>query len=1177
MSRVTIFRATVLLCLFAVIFGASVAMAQSTTGTILGVIKDSSGGVVPGANVTALATDTGQSRTVTTGEDGAYRFDAMAVGNYQLSVKATGFQTEVQNGLVLSVGQEAVSNFTLQVGEVSQTVSVTAETTQVVDTTTSSLGSLVSQEQITDLPLNGRNYNDLTLLQAGVTKSLNSNNSTIGYNGTAYSSNGAPQRSNTYLLDGALQMSLSGNNGSSALGTTLGVDGILEYRVITNSFDAEYGMTMGSQQTVVSKSGSNSFHGDAFDFLRNNVLDARNYFDLPPARLGGHRNPEFRRNQFGGALSGPIKKDKTFFFATYEGLRAFLGSTNTATTLGTEALVEANGGVNLCKAAAGATVTLAQCPQLGAASATVAPQMAPFLQLYPNPNLSGTLGGVPTTNGTGTANNYGFVFDQITPEDYGQVRIDHAISAKDTLFGRYTIDEASLPFVGNFNSNNAVETSKNQFFTVGESHIFSSSLVNSARFSVTREPLIFATVFTDPRLTEAGYILVNTPGLGMGGLTPTGAGSVGDSILAPRKQKENIFTESDDVNYNHGRHSFKFGGIFNHYQYDIDTHGYDRGIIGFTSVAGLIQAGLGPGTSTYTVGGVPTLEPTQTLSTFSLTLPSADDVTKYLHFNTMGFYAQDSWKIFPRLTLNYGIRYEPTTTVNEIDGKAATLRNFPNSSTFTVGNAVFKNPGLRNWSPRFGFAWDVFGDGKTAVRGGFDLLYDLATWGQTYMNFAGYDPPFSQNISTSTYIQTYTNFTGMQVPITIPAAGTFQSSFRGPIWNENQPHLLSYNFTVERQLPDQIGLTVAYAGSHGINLIQVLEGNNVIPTGVPVASTTATQGTICGAGSGTPNLANQYDGTATSCYLGSSPRTNTSLPSMIFNPATGESFYNALDVTVNKRFSQGLQFQMAYTWSKLNDNQQGGSGQDGNDIAAEPLHTGSLYGPALFDVRNTFHFNALYRFPNLTKSGGFLGVLANGWATNGILALQSGYPFSVMLSGDRELISYEPSFATRDTPDLIAGQNNNNITKGVTAATCGAIPAGTRLGTPSLWYDPCAFSIQPQGFIGTEPRNFMRGPGLANVDFSLVKDTSVRKLGEAGKVEFRAEVFDLFNHPNFALPNQTVSSGTCANTAANPMGLGACSITPSGTAGVISQTIQGAGGVPQGAQRQVQFGLKLMF
>ena len=1154
MNRITI-------CVMLFLLSASAMLAQLTTGTILGVVKDSGGGVVPGAVVTALATETGQSRTATTREDGSFRLDALPVGNYEITVKANGFQTAVQTGLVLTVGQEAVSNFTLQVGEVSQKISVTAENTNLVDTTSSSLGSLVNQEQITDLPLNGRNYNDLTLLQAGVTKSLNSNNATIGYNGTAYSSNGAPQRSNTYLLDGALQMSLSGNNGSSALGTTLGVDGILEYRVITNAFDAEYGMTMGSQMTIVSKSGTNRFHGDAFDFLRNSVFDARNWFDLPPARLGNHRNPEFRRNQFGGSLGGPIRKDKTFFFATYEGLRALLNSTNTVTTLGTYA-EHPNGNPNGCHVAAGMTVTLAQCPQLGAPSAVVATQMANFLNLYPAPNLR-YLERRCGHCGTGTAANYGFTFAQITPENYGQIRIDHTISASDTLFGRYTIDQASLPFVGNFNSNYAVESSKNQFFTVGENHIFSSSLVNSARFSFTREPLIFSTVITDPRLLQPGYELVTTPGLGMGSLSPGGASGIGNGILAPRKQKENIFTESDDVNYNRGRHSFKFGGIFNHYQYDIETHGYDRGVIGFTTVAGLLQAGVGP-----------TPTPTSaTLSTFSLTLPG-ENVTKYLHFNTMGFYAQDSWKVMPRLTLNVGMRYEPTTTVNEIYGNASNLRNFPASSTFTVGHPVFKNPGLRNWSPRFGFAWDVFGDGKTAVRGGFDLLYDLATWGQTYMNFAGYDPPFSQNLSTSTYIQTYAP-TGLQVPIAIPPVG-FPNSFRGPVWNENQPHLLAYNVSVQRQLPGQMALSLAYAGSHGINLIQVLEGNNVIPTGIPTTSTTPSQGTICGAASGTVNLASQYDGSATSCYLSSSPRLNQNLPSMIFNPANGESFYNALDATLTKRVSHGLQFQAAFTWAKLNDNQQGGSGQDGNDIAAEPLHPHSLYGPALFDVRDNFHFDALYRIPDFTSSKGFMGKLSNGWGINGILSLQTGYPFSVTVSGDRELISYTPGFANRDTPDLIPGRTNNNITRG-TSTGCTGVTAGTQLGTPSLWYDPCAFSLQPSGFIGTEPRNFLRGPGLANVDFSIVKDTAVGFLGEGGKVEFRAEVFDLFNHPNFALPNQVVSAGSCAANASNPGGLGACALTPTGTAGVISSTISGTAGLPQGAQRQIQFGLKLMF
>jgi hypothetical protein len=1138
------------ICLAGFILGGSATLAQLPTGTILGVAKDSSGAVAPGAKVTARETQTNQTRTGQTGTDGAYRFDSLPVGNYTITAEAAGFQTVVQSGLTLTVGQEAVVNFTLQVGTVSQTVSVSAVAGNLVDTTTSSLGSLVNEDQIEDLPLNGRNYNDLTLLQAGVAKSIGASNSSaqIGYSGTAYSSNGAPIRSNMYLLDGAIQQSVSGINGSSALGTTLGVDGILEYKVITSSYDAEYGQTMGSQMTIVSKGGSNTFHGNAFDFLRNSALDARNHFDLPPSRLLGpdgdeHRNPEFHRNQFGGSLGGPIQKDKTFFFVTYEGLRAFLGVTKTATTLGTEA------NPNGCHGAAGATITLAQCPQLGAPSATITSQMAPFLGLYPAPDLPGT------------ANNYGFVFDQITPEDYGQVRIDHTISAKDSLFGRYTIDQSSLPIAGNFNSNYALEHSRNQFLTLAEEHIFSSDVVNSARFSFTREPLQLSAVTTDPRLLEPDFEFVASP-LGMGNISATGVGAIGDSFFDPRVETENIFSGSDDVNYNHGKHSFKFGALFNHYQYLLVQHGYDRGTLSFATLAALMQGGP--------------------ISSFSVVLPTANNVTRYEHFDTMGFYAQDSWKVFRRLTLNYGMRYEPTTTVNEIHGNAGTLRDFPASADFTVGSRVFLNPSLRNWSPRLGFAYDVFGNGKTAIRGGFDVLYDVAAFGPALGNAAGYDPPLAENISLTNYTQT---FGTIQIPMLLPT-GQFQQSFRGLIYRPSQPHLLSYNFSVQQQLPDQMALTVAYVGSHGINLLTNPYGNLVLPSGVPGVDGFGNQ--ICNEvpASTSLNNANQFDGPgATSCYAVSTTtnpqcwpaggitqpgtncfsRQNSNLLGLFPNTTDSESFYNALNVTLNKRVTHGLQFQAAYSFSKSNDDRQGVQAVEAADIYVDPLHPHSAYGPSSFDIRDNFHFDALYRFPNFASSKGFLGKLADGWGINGILTLQTGYPFSVSMSGNR-------ANAETSDPDLIPGRNNGNTTHG-TSSGCNGVAAGTPLRTTHLWYDPCAFSVPAAGFIGTEPRNVLVGPGMANVDFSIVKDTPIRRLGEGGKIEFRAEVFDLFNHALLSLPNGTASAGSCAGT---PDPLAGCAITVANGAGSISSTILGTGGLP-GGQRQIQFGLKLMF
>jgi hypothetical protein len=1172
-------RIATFLCLLAIFSGCSVVMAQLPVGSIFGVVKDSSGAVVPGADVSARETETNLSRSAVSGPDGGFRFDALPVGTYEITAKANGFQAVVQTGLVLAVGQEAVANFSLEVGAVSQTVSVSAEASNLVSTTTSSLSSLVTPEVIADMPLNGRNYNDLTLLQMGVTKVANSGISTVGYSGTQYSSNGAPQRSNTYMLDGALLMSASDNNGSSAMGTTLGVDGIQEYRIITNNFDAEYGMTMGSQMLVASKSGTNAFHGDAFEFLRNNVLDARNYFDLPAysQSLNDKRNPEFRRNQFGGAFGGPIQKDKTFFFGVYEGLRAYLGATETSSTLGT--LANPNGCHTVT---AGQVLTSAQCPQLGVATATgpAVAQMIPFLAFWPAPNLPGTNGG--------SANNYGWIFPQVSPENYGQVRVDHTFSNSDNLFVRYTIDQSSLPYVGgSFNQDEAVSTSRNQFITLAENHIFSASVVNSARISFTREPLLFANVVLDPRLLETQFELVQQP-LGMGSLGPGGVSAIGNGNLSPREEFENLYTVADDVNYNRGKHSFKFGFLVNHYAEKISTHGYDRGIIAFSNLDQFLQGSV---------------------STFTLTLPDANNPTKYLRFATMGFYGQDSWKVMPRLTLNVGMRYEPTTSVNDKYGNLSNLRHPLTDTAFTVGNPLFKNPSLRNWSPRFGFAWDVFGDGKTAIRGGFDLLYDLSTLGTAYMLYAGYDPPFTQNFTTSSYS---TIFPGpLQVPARLPALGSFTSTATPVPYNANQPHLMSYNLTLERQLPGQTALTVAFAGSKGLDLLRDAEFNNVLPSGVPVTNNGIT--TCAQAAPGTVlNNANQIDGTATSCYfyptltsksgsvtqtavlqcgllvgLGTPPspnsgtcfnRLNDTFPNMKFLSPIATSLYNALQVNLTKRVTHGLQVNASYTWSRLMDDSQGTAAQDGQQISGEPLHPNSTWSPALFDLTHVFHVSGIYHFPDFASSKGFMTKVTNGWMINGILSLQTGYPFAATLSSDRENISWEPGFTgVTDVPDVVPGRTPYNITHGVSSG-CGSIPAGKPLGTPQLWFDPCAFSIEPAGFIGNERRDFLRGPTLSNVDFSLVKDTAVSKLGEGGKIEFRAEFFDLFNHPNFALPSGTsiASGGLCPITAQNPAGVAACPITPLSTAGAISSTLTNPGGLP-GGTRQIQFGLKVMF
>ena len=378
-----------------VLWGVSEAIAQMPTATILGLVKDSTGAVVPGASLTARNTETGQTRTGVSAGDGAYRFSALPVGNYEVRAEQSGFQAAVRSGVTLTVAQEAVVNFTLEVGAITQTVAVTAEA-PLVNTTSGSLGGLVGEQQVADLPLNGRNYVDLTLLQPGVSRHQQANPA-VTMTGTWFSANGATPRSNYFMLDGAPIGDAFSGNSASVSNNTLGIDGIREWRVVTNSISAEYGTRMGAQVVMVSKGGTNHFHGTLFEYLRNSALDARNFFDYPsPATKPDFRLPPFRRNQYGGSFGGPIKKDKAFFFATYEGLKERTGLTNIDNVMAAG-----------CHGAAGAVITNVACPQLSAVpSVTIAPAVAPLLALYPVPNLSN--------------NRYTFPSTRMTDEYYGQ-------------------------------------------------------------------------------------------------------------------------------------------------------------------------------------------------------------------------------------------------------------------------------------------------------------------------------------------------------------------------------------------------------------------------------------------------------------------------------------------------------------------------------------------------------------------------------------------------------------------------------------------------------------------------------------------------------------------------------------------------------------------------------------
>jgi Carboxypeptidase regulatory-like domain len=924
------------LLLFLVFVVAGLPAQAQVSATLWGVIKDQSGAAASGAAVTAEDLDTGSSRNAISDPSGHYQFFALAPGDYQVRARKSGFAEEIHTGLRLAVGQDAHVDLTLHLGEVSQQVTVTGDA-PVVNLTTQDISGLVGQQQVKDLPLNGRSFDLLLTLNPGVvnftsekTGGIGVSNSTTGNN---FAVSGNRPQQNLFLLNGVEYTGAAENNmqPGGASQQLLGVDAVREFNVLRDSYGAEYGKRPGAQVSIVTQSGTNRWHGSAFDFLRNSALDAPNYFDQGSP-------PPFQRNQFGGSMGGPIKKDKTFFFANYEGLRQNWHQTSVAFV-----------------------------PDLQSRADAVA-SVQPLLALWPTPSASD-----PDFKSGSSPDGIAAVSSsplQTIREDFGTVRLDHIFSTRDSLASVYTVDDggdvtatAADPY-----STDILDL-REQVLSLQETHSFSAATLNTARFGYSRAGYFFNGEPTPgtPATNVTGFL----SGLPVGAVVVGGSaasnpqaqvGLAGSNNGSNLHVARNLYTFEDRVTLTRGRHQLTFGVWLQPFQSNEMLALSQYGQATFASLQTFLQGT----TSSFLY------DPTPTEMNWRSLLGA--------------WYAQDVLRVAPKLTLSLGFRDEFATGWNEAHGRAAnyTFTNGVMSNDPRVANSVLTQNNAKFLpQPRLGMAWNPFGT-RTVVRAGFSIYNDL-------QDALGYrtdqNPPFNPSYSIAALpVSQLPIDRGAPVPSNAKVvAGGVQPDMKTPT-------LISWSLRVEQELSANTSLTLGYVGSHGYHEVIGLDANEPFPTICPNSPCPAVYpSTFPEALANAPIPAGTY-------YIpAGTPKANPS-PTLT-NTWTwfslGTSSYNALEADVNHRFSHGLSLRAVYTWSKAlddGDSLNGTTAGNAPGLVSNPFDLHADWGLATYDVANMGVVSAVYVLP--FERGKALG----GWAVNSIVTLQSGFPFTPQLS-----------------------------------------------------------------------------------------------------------------------------------------------------------------------------------
>jgi Carboxypeptidase regulatory-like domain/TonB dependent receptor len=1105
---------------------ASGAGAQTFRGTILGTVTDSTGAAISGATVTVKNPDTGLIRTVTTSSDGSYAVPELPIGNYSVTVEISGFKSALVTGIVVEVSSERRADVTLQPGEVAQRIEVSGDTLPQVESTSNTLGGIIESKVVTNLPVNGRDYQKLIFLVPGVAGSPDEISDSPGSYGS-FSVNGARGRSNNFLLDGTDMNDGYRNdpaiNEAGVFGTPatiLPVEAVAELRVASN-FESEYGRSAGAVINIVTKSGTNDWHGSGLEFLRNTVLNARNYFDQ---QSNGPQQP-FHNNQFGGSIGGPIKKDHTFVFGDYEGMRE-KGSQSGLACVPTPANIAANtpaGGINPVIA-----------KLLSSGKAWPAPTN-PSVDCYDN-------GGNNTSVATPFSNRVDSVIG----------KVDQNLGKNNLLTGRYYFGDSSQSFPlaltggGLLPGYNTFVPTRVQLVSISFVSTISPSIVNEARLGWNRFAEGF---FPDDHTFDPSSIGLDTVGAGtvnagiknIFGLPVFNVSTLGGGTLAqlgadkadPRQRVDANWHYIDNVSWKAGKNDFKFG-----YEYRRTTISqlFNRGFRGrlrFNSLADFLN-------------GVPN----------STSVQGTGNTDRNTFENSHAAYLQDSLRLTRRLTVNLGLRYDYFGLVQEKHG----LFNNVSATTglvFPVGQGRLYQPDYNNWAPRVSVAWDVTGRGKTILRAGYGVFYDAVSQDMFlgHLPFSSSFDPGPAYAGSGADPISFGGPTGLPFAAGVPVFGGYapMGDAFGFDPNIRTPYIQNFNVNLQQELTRHSVLQLGYVGSTGHKLWDFRDINQ--PSHAQI--TAADLGCAC-------------------INAGGVPRRLTGSPYYIYwEESAANSNYHSLQASWRINDWHRLTSTLNYTWSHSID-----TASDGEDYvpnAAQPTDSTlqrNNRGNSNFDVRNRLTWNFIYEFPN--RKGDWRR-LTDGWGINGIVTAQSGQPFHMIYSNAGQ--DYDGAGTFFPVPDVVGpikfhyGDPNNFLDMTAFTVPC----------TPGPAFDTTAATCVPGSrHFGNLGRNSLVGPNFRQFDFSVFKNTNIT---ERVKLELRFEAYNVLNHPNFASPlwPNFLSDATPNGTSTGAATSGPCVGVAAGrSCGFLPLTVTGDVGIGYpflggGGPRSMQVAAKITF